>query len=55
MKGLGENKMIENELLMFSKNRSYDMYQYKRIFYAGPIGALEKRMHYGLLETRVFS
>lgn len=52
---LWDPKIIENELLLFSKNRFYDMYQYKRIFMHGPIGALEKCMHCGLLETRAFS
>lgn len=51
----GENKIIEDELLLFSKNKFYDMYQYKRIFMHGSIGALEKCMHYGLSETRAFS
>lgn len=37
----GGNMIIENKLLLFSKNRFCDMYQYKRTFICGPVGALE--------------
>ena len=51
----GGNQIIENELLLFSKNRFCDMYQYKRTFMRGPVGALENRMRCRLSETRAFS
>lgn len=51
----GRAKIIENEVFLLSKNRFHDMYQYKRIFMHGPIGALEKCMHSRLRNKSLFS